>query len=191
MDRFVEQLRAHRAADPFEEAFVYSMLDLASHGASAFARDHFVPGHFTASCFILDPDNERLLLHFHKRYNKWLPVGGHVERGEAPMEAALREGLEESGLTDLELVSEEILCVDVHAIPQARGEPDHQHFDARYLARTKQPEQAVMDPRESRALEWVEIARVPTLMKDRSSERAVARVKALLASDGASVKPGQ
>ena len=60
---------------------------------------------------------------------RWLQMGGHVEEGESPSAAALREGAEESGLTDLALLRDGIFDVDVHAIPAAKGEPDHFHFD--------------------------------------------------------------
>jgi 8-oxo-dGTP diphosphatase len=40
----------------------------------------------------------RVLLVKHKRLGTWLPVGGEVEAGETPLEAARRELLEETGL---------------------------------------------------------------------------------------------
>lgn len=40
----------------------------------------------------------RVLLVLHKRLGTWLPVGGEVEPGETPLEAAARELLEETGL---------------------------------------------------------------------------------------------
>src|SRR3989344_131555 len=46
-----------------------------------------------------------LLLHKHKKLNIWLPPGGHIELGEDPNEAAIREAKEESGL-DIELLGE-------------------------------------------------------------------------------------
>ncbi len=39
-----------------------------------------------------------LLLIHHKRLAAWLPVGGEIEEGETPLEAASRELLEETGL---------------------------------------------------------------------------------------------
>lgn len=36
---------------------------------------------------------------FHKRLQTWLPVGGELEPGETPLEAATRELREETGLT--------------------------------------------------------------------------------------------
>jgi 8-oxo-dGTP diphosphatase len=39
-----------------------------------------------------------LLIH-HRRLGTWLPVGGEIETGETPLEAAQRELLEETGLS--------------------------------------------------------------------------------------------
>ena len=40
----------------------------------------------------------KVLLIHHKRYNEWLPIGGHIELNEDPEEALYREIQEESGL---------------------------------------------------------------------------------------------
>jgi 8-oxo-dGTP diphosphatase len=41
---------------------------------------------------------DRVLVIHHRRLGTWLPVGGELEPGETPLEAARRELLEESGL---------------------------------------------------------------------------------------------
>lgn len=41
---------------------------------------------------------ERVLVIAHKRLGTWLPVGGELEAGETPLEAARRELREETGL---------------------------------------------------------------------------------------------
>jgi 8-oxo-dGTP pyrophosphatase MutT (NUDIX family) len=55
---------------------------------------------FTAEVFIVY--NNKVLLRLHDKYNIWLAVGGHIEPGEDPNEAAVREVKEEVGL-DVEL----------------------------------------------------------------------------------------
>jgi 8-oxo-dGTP pyrophosphatase MutT (NUDIX family) len=52
---------------------------------------------WTASVLVLRPDRQILLL-LHRKLGVWLGPGGHVDPGEGPDEAALREVMEETGL---------------------------------------------------------------------------------------------
>ena len=58
---------------------------------------------FTVAIFVVH-DAKILLIH-HRKLDKWLPLGGHIELEEDPEQAALREAKEESGL-DVELLGE-------------------------------------------------------------------------------------
>jgi 8-oxo-dGTP pyrophosphatase MutT (NUDIX family) len=58
---------------------------------------------FTVAIFVVR--DRKVLLIWHRKLNKWLPLGGHIELDEDPEIAALREAKEESGL-DVELVGE-------------------------------------------------------------------------------------
>jgi len=55
---------------------------------------------FTVGVFIVH--DGKVLLRFHDKYKFWAFVGGHIELDEDPIEAALRECKEETGL-DVEL----------------------------------------------------------------------------------------
>lgn len=50
----------------------------------------------TSTVYVIN--NDKVLLHRHKKYNSLFPVGGHLEEGELPQETALREVKEEAGL---------------------------------------------------------------------------------------------
>ena len=58
---------------------------------------------FTVAIFVVQ--NRRVLLIHHRKLEKWLPLGGHIELDEDPEQAALREAREESGL-EVELLGE-------------------------------------------------------------------------------------
>lgn len=176
-DRLLAQLRRYEPTDALEEAHRQAMVKLLTDGADPFSRNHFAPGHFTASCYIVDGGG-RLLLHHHRRLNRWLQMGGHVEESELPEAAALREGREESGLEDLETVA--LLDLDIHAIPAGKGEPDHDHYDVRYLARTTRPDSIAIDRAESNELAWVTLERAAQLMPGAESHRAIRKVERLL-----------
>jgi ADP-ribose pyrophosphatase YjhB (NUDIX family) len=58
---------------------------------------------FTVSIFVVY--ERKVLLVDHKQLRKWLPIGGHIEPGEDPEQAAYRETAEESGL-EIELIGD-------------------------------------------------------------------------------------
>jgi 8-oxo-dGTP pyrophosphatase MutT (NUDIX family) len=158
---------------PHRDAF----LQLLRTTPAPYSRSQFEPGHITASCYIIDSDR-RLLLHHHRRLNRWLQMGGHIEAGEQPLDAALREAEEESGLRDLDVIGG-IADLDVHVIPPGRGEPEHRHFDVRYIARTASPEAIVIDAQESNDLMWVDLHRAAELMRGEESLRVIRKIEAL------------
>ena len=72
---------------------------------------------------------------------------------------AVREAQEESGIEDIGIVSDKLFDIDIHKIPQRKSEPEHYHYDARFLLQTNSTDAfAVSD--ESHALEWVEISQI-------------------------------
>jgi 8-oxo-dGTP diphosphatase len=52
--------------------------------------------HLTATGFLVWED--RVLLRWHRKNQLWLPMGGHIEANEDPVQAVLREVEEESGI---------------------------------------------------------------------------------------------
>lgn len=54
--------------------------------------------HICTSAILIDPKTKKILLVHHKKLKKWVQPGGHIEDGEDPEEATLREIYEETGL---------------------------------------------------------------------------------------------
>jgi 8-oxo-dGTP pyrophosphatase MutT (NUDIX family) len=177
-ERLLAELQRYEASDPAEDRHRAAMIALLAE-SDAFSRAHFAPGHFTASCYVIDGGG-RLLLHHHRRLDRWLQMGGHVEGGESPELAALREGQEESGLRDLALAPDGIFDLDIHGIPAGKGEPDHDHYDVRYLARTASPDAVTLDRAESNDLAWVTLDRAAELMPGSESHRVLRKIERLL-----------
>jgi len=122
--------------------------------------------HLTATVYILTSDEpKRTLLVHHKRFDKWLPPGGHVEFGENPYEAALREVREEAGI-DVTSYFPTMRQADHHAsflplptylleerIAASSNEPEHFHIDHVYLVHVPHSDVA-HDPNESHDIGW-------------------------------------
>lgn len=108
------------------------------------------PTHVTASAIVVG--SRGTVLHVHRRTGAWLQPGGHIEAGEQPSDAAVRETVEDTGLAvrhpDLGPC---LIHVDVHNAP--RG---HVHLDLRYLllAPDEDPAPAPGESQEARWFSW-------------------------------------
>ena len=87
----------------------------------------------------------KVLLHWHRKLGMWLPPGGHIETGELPDEAAVREVFEETGVR-VRLTGERREDVEdpvqLHRPAGVQLEnigPGHQHIDLIYFARPAGP----------------------------------------------------
>jgi 8-oxo-dGTP pyrophosphatase MutT (NUDIX family) len=129
-------------------------------------------GHLTASAWIVDPRRQRTLLTHHHKLDRWLQLGGHVDGDPDLAAAALREAREESGLAGLRLVSPEVFDVDRHRIPARGGEPEHWHFDVRFLIEAD-PAEPLAISSESKDLAWVALDEVARLNPSESLARMV------------------
>ena len=91
-------------------------------------------------------------------------------------EAIWREALEESGLPELQ-VERRIFDLDAHIIPARGDEPEHIHWDVRYVVYCRGSEAFVVS-QESLALAWVPLHQVldsPDPSLRRMAQRWLAR----------------
>ncbi|BBA97315.1 hypothetical protein RVR_2998 [Actinacidiphila reveromycinica] len=133
-------LTAYLDQHPEDKDSVTGLLDALEDTAETIASRKEFRGHATAGALLLRPDG-RVLLVEHKALGKWLFPGGHLEEmDDTLMGAALRELSEETGISPDAVTPDSAvpLHIDVHPIPAnpAKDEPDHQHFDFRFLFRT-------------------------------------------------------
>ena len=118
--------------------------------------------HLTVTGFVIDGD--RTLLHWHRKLRIWLPPGGHIDPNEDPVQAVLREVVEETGIV-AEIVPHRPafafgnvtqLATPFSAIVADVGEGDdaHQHIDLSYILRPV-PGAARVEAEEDHGFTWV------------------------------------
>lgn len=114
--------------------------------------------HFNATVYILNPKNGKFLFLMHKKLNKWLSPGGHIEENENPETAALREIKEETGL-DVKLIGERFpdssdlirpFGIQLNVITPN----EHEHFDLIYLAVPVSNIKEILNKEESKDIAW-------------------------------------
>lgn len=123
---------------------------LHSH-ADVFRRGHD-EGHFTGSAWLVSADGQRALLMYHRKLGRWLQPGGHADGDTDLARVALREAQEETGIAGLR-VKDNIFDLDRHRIPARANEPEHWHYDVRYVVNTSVTE-AFAANEESLGLAW-------------------------------------
>jgi len=156
----IESIRNYHSISRDELNFKKRFLELLEH-PRAFYRDH-LPGHITASAWIVDKDREFVLLTHHAKLNRWLQPGGHADGQEDVLAVAQREAYEETGLTSLHLVRSDIFDLDIHVIP-ARGDfPEHFHYDVRFLFHASKDESITVTA-ESHDVAWISNDQVPRM----------------------------
>lgn len=143
---------------PQEQERLSPLKKLIADGGDLRSREH-LPGHLTASAFIIDRDTDSLLLVFHRGLQRWLQPGGHIEPNETLIQAAFREAREEVGDHPFQRRedSEVPLDIDIHLIPARplRGEPAHYHHDFRYVFEVCGRDWVKLDPNEVDGHRWI------------------------------------
>ena len=156
--QMMAMLEAHQPADE-KEAHDIELIQQMIQAHPNIMNMNCEVGHLTASSVIVDDNSHKTLLHFHKRLNRWLQVGGHGDYETDFSIVALREAQEETGLPDLSFLSNNSPIVpidyDVHTIPQNGDFPEHLHLDFRYVLTTSQPDQLSPEDGESAQFKWL------------------------------------
>jgi len=155
--------KLERYSPEYEEEvkFRASFLSFIGTHPDCFERS-LTEGHITGSAWIVNQRYDKALLTHHKKLDRWLQLGGHADGESDIIRVATKEAEEESGLKSLALTSTEIFDIDIHPIPARGQEPQHLHYDIRFLFTADEHETFYVSS-ESKNLSWVTLDELSTL----------------------------
>ena len=146
-------------------------VDFVERQPRCFERDCFDDGHVTGSALVVNRRRDAALMTHHAKLGRWLQLGGHSDGDSDVLAVACREAEEESGLAVVSLSSAP-LDIDIHAIPARGTEPQHFHYDVRFVLQVRGSEEFVATA-ESLSLAWVPLDQMTTYTDEESVLRLV------------------
>lgn len=170
-DQLLTLLERYEPIDADDRDTHARLADFAKGSPDCLDRHH-PPGHITASAWIVDKERRSALLIHHRKLDRWLQPGGHIENDASVLDAARREVAEETGLKSVDVYLEEIFDLDIHPIPARKDEPEHLHYDVRFLF-VADPGQSLELSEESHDLRWFTNAQVRANGEGRSIDRMI------------------
>ena len=150
-------LQHYTPRDAQEETDKAVMLDCLSRYADIYERSNLL-FHVTASAWITNEARDRVLMIYHNIYDSWAWTGGHADGERDLLRVALREAMEETGLSRVRAASDRLLSIETLTVnPHVkRGVfvPAHLHLNGTYLLLADENEPLHNKADENSAVQW-------------------------------------
>jgi len=173
------ELDAYHAVDANEEEHRRT-IRAQVHATPLWWHRDTLPGHVTASAFVVTPRLDTLLLHHHRKLDRWLQFGGHDEGERHPAKTVLREVAEESGLQQFDFLgAPTFFDLDVHPIPAHGAMPEHLHLDVRFLMVASAEQELNPGTGESELLRWFPLEEAEEKLGEEGGSRVCRKILSL------------
>lgn len=153
----IAELETYLPYNEQEEKDKALILSVLKNDPRVFYRDDLLY-HMTASCWIVNPKRDKVLMCYHKIYHSWSWLGGHADGMEDLLQVALKEAKEESSLKHIHPVSDSIfsvesLTVDGHEKNGAYVS-SHLHLNVTYLLEAEETDVLSAKEDENEGVRW-------------------------------------
>lgn len=148
-------LQHYYPKDGNEQKFKQQMIEFINKYTNTCFERSLEVGHFTGSSWLLNKNKNKALLMHHTKLDKWFQLGGHCDGDPDVLGVSIKESQEESGIVNIEPISNEIFDIDIHLIPENKYNKAHYHYDVRFLLYVTSDEEIVQN-RESKELRWID-----------------------------------
>lgn len=126
-------------------------------------RDNGV-GHITASAWVVNSSRTKVLMAYHKIYDSYAWLGGHADGQKDLLQVALKEALEESGLSEITPLSKDFIdvCALIVKPHVKRGKhiASHLHFNVTYVFEADEEAPLHVKEDENSDVKWLPLEQV-------------------------------
>ncbi len=160
---WIEKIRAYVPCNKQEEKDKEGILKCIETQENILTRDNEL-AHITSSGFIVNKERDKVLMIHHNIYNSWAWTGGHADGEENLLEVAIREAKEETGIENIQPLSEDIVSLDILSVVGhvKRGEyvSAHLHLSVAYLLEGDHSEEVKIKPDENSGVKWIPVEEI-------------------------------
>lgn len=153
----------------FEVADLAYVKDAIIHYGKALF-DRYPAMHFSASAMIFNQEMTKTVLIFHKLYNSWGWVGGHMDSNTDFRAVALKEAQEETGLKNLRLLMEEPVSIEVlpvwYHMKKGVAISSHQHLNVSYILIADENEKLTINKLETNGVKWIMVSDINKYVRE-------------------------
>jgi len=172
--RIREELAAMQPFDALEERHLADALAWVDSGAEIWriAKPDTPPKHLV--CYFAVIDGDHILLVDHRNAGLWLPTGGHVDPGEHPRDAVVRELAEELALASKHAIEAPVMISCTETVGETAG---HVDVSLWYVVRESRDTVLRFDEGEFKGERWFAFDEIPCARSDPHMRRFVEKLR--------------
>lgn len=146
------------------------MLDFIKKHNNVLSRQNKI-AHLTGSAMIFNHDFSKTLMIYHNIYQSWGWTGGHADGQEDLLKVAIKEAKEETGLTNLTVLFEEIISLDILPVfshyKNGRYVSTHLHFSLCYALQADERDPVFIKSDENSGVSWIFLNQIKTFVNEK------------------------
>jgi 8-oxo-dGTP pyrophosphatase MutT (NUDIX family) len=175
----IKLLEKYQTLDQQEKQMQRDLVQFVKQYNNCFDRELSV-GHITGSAWLVNKELSHVFFTHHKKLNQWFQPGGHSDGNANTLSVAMQEASEESGIEDvyIQALNNNIFDIDIHTIPARKKEPEHLHYDIRFILEADM-NQPLKISDESNEIAWIAIEEIPKYTTETSIMRMLDKMKKL------------
>jgi len=170
-------LKHYQTDDSHERNMLFDLVSFVENNENCFDRN-LQQGHITGSAWLINSTRNQIFFTHHKKLDRWLQPGGHSDNDANTLAVAMREASEESGIEDvfIQPVKDAIFDIDIHTIPARKSEPEHLHYDVRFLLEADASQPLKLSD-ESNEIRWFSLSEAEQICLEPSLKRMLDKTR--------------
>ena len=177
MQNLLKELENYKLKYPLEKDIAEKYIDFLNKNKEKWFFRENLEWHFTGSIVVVNKDITKTLLMHHKKLDRWLNFWWHADWEVNLREVAVRELEEEAWIFIKESDLLDIFDIDLQIIPERKQEPEHFHYDVRYIV--KVDENIIFEKQESEVndIKWFDIEELRTTWLSNGVLKVIDKIK--------------